>query len=100
MLQKGLDPYEYMDNGGKFSEKQLPENEDIYSSLNMEDIADTDYRSTKRVWKDFEIKNLGKYHHLYVWSNTVLLVDVFKNFQNTCLEIFELDPGYFLLCQD
>ena len=42
----------------------------FYSKLNMEDITDVDYVHGKRVCKDFEIKNLGKYHDLYVQSNT------------------------------
>ena len=30
-----------------------------------------------RVCKDFEIKDLGEYHDLYVQSDTLLLADVF-----------------------
>ena len=41
-------------------------------------------------------KKLGKYHELYVESDTLLLVDLFENFGNTCLEIYELDPAKFL----
>ena len=48
----------------------------------MEDITDADYAYAKRVCKNFEIKNLGEYHNLYVQSNTLLLADVFVNFQN------------------
>ena len=48
----------------------------------MEDITDADYVHPKRVCKDFEIKNLGEYHNLYVQSDTLLLADVFENFQN------------------
>ena len=40
----------------------------------MEDIADADYAHARRVCKDFEIKNLGEYHDMYVHSNTLLLV--------------------------
>ena len=44
----------------------------------------------------FKIKHLREYYDLYFPSNTLLLADVFENFQNTCLEIFELDPARFL----
>ena len=40
-LQKGVYPYEYMDNWEKFNETLL-EKEDCYSHLNMEDITDAD----------------------------------------------------------
>ena len=33
---------------------------------------------------------------MYVRSNTLLLADVFENFKNMCLEIYELDPAKFL----
>ena len=45
----------------------------------MEDFEDADLHS-KRVCKDFEIKNLGEYHNLYLKSDTSLLPDVLKNF--------------------
>ena len=86
----------YMDDWEKFNETSLAEKEDFYSQLNMEDITDTDYSHTKRVFKDFEIKKLGGYHYLYVQSNTLLLADVFEKFRNMCLKIYELDPACFL----
>ena len=39
---------------------------------------------------------IGDYHDLYVQSDTLLLADVFENFRNKCLEIYELDPIYFV----
>ena len=44
----------------------------------------------------FEIKNLGEYHDLYVQNYTLLLSDIFENFRNMCLSIYELDSVYFL----
>ena len=85
-----------MDDWEKFNETSLPGKEDFYSHLNMEDITDADYAHAKRVCKDFEIKHLGEYHDLYVQSDTLLLADVFENFRNMCLEIYELDPAKFL----
>ena len=85
LLQKGVYPYEYMDDWKKFNETSLPEKEDFYSHSNMKDITDADYVHAKGNCKDFEIKNLGEYHELYVQSDTLLLGDVFEN-------LYELDP--------
>ena len=64
-MQKGVYSYEHMVDWEKFNETSLPEKEDSYSNLDMEDITDADYMHVKRVCKDFEIKNLGEYHDLY-----------------------------------
>ena len=61
--------------------------EGFYSHLNIEDITNADYAHTKRVCKDFEIKNLGEYHDMCVQSDTLLLADAFQNFRNMCPEI-------------
>ena len=60
----------------------------------MEDISDEDYLHAQKVWDVFKIKNLGEYHDLYVQSDTLLLADVY--FRNMCLNIYELDPIYFV----
>ena len=62
----------------------------------MEDISDEDYLHAQKVWDVFKIKNLGEYHDLYVLSDTSLLADVFENFWNMCLNIYELDPIHFV----
>ena len=60
-----------------------PEKEKFYKILNMEDITDADYANAKRVHKkDFEMKNLGEYHGLYLISDVLHLADVFDNFRN------------------
>ena len=74
---------------GKSQWNTLHEKEDFCSHLKMEDNTDADYAHTKRVCK-------GKHHDLYLQSEIILLADVFKNFRNTCLKIYELDPGKFL----
>ena len=96
LLRKDVYPYEYMDHSKKFNETSLPGKEDFYNHLNMEDITDADYVHAKRVCKDFEIKYFGEYHDLYVQIDTLLLADVFENFRNMCIKIYELDPAKFL----
>ena len=63
----------------------------------MEDITGVDYnKHAKIVFKNFINKNLGDYHGFYVQSDTLLLADVFENFRNMCIKVYELDPAYFL----
>ena len=62
----------------------------------MEDITNADYAHTKGVCNDFEIKNLREFYDFYVQSNTLLLADLFENFRNMCLDIYETDPAKFL----
>ena len=50
----------------------------------------------QKVWDVFEIKTLGEYHDLYIKIDTLLLADMFEDFRNKCLEIYELDPIYFV----
>ena len=85
-----------MDSWERFDEISLPDKEAFCSSLNMEDSTDVDYRYTKRVFKNLNNKNLGDYHDLHVKSDTLLLADVFENFRNKCIELYELDPAHFL----
>ena len=48
------------------------------------------------MFEEFKLKNLGDHHDLYVQSNTLLLADVFENFRNKFIKIYELDPAHFL----
>ena len=58
-----------MDDWEKFNETTLPEKEEFYSNLNMEDITD--------VFDD-------------------VFDDVFENFRKMCLKIYHLDPVKFV----
>ena len=85
-----------MDSWQRFDETSLPDKEAFYSNINMEDITDVDYRHGKTVFEYLINKNLGDYHDLYVPSDTILLADVFENFRNMCIKVYELDPAHFL----
>ena len=105
MLRKGVYLYWIYGRLQKSQWKPLPEKEDFYSHLNMEDITGADYAHTKRVCKDFKIKNLGEYHDLFVQRDTLLLADVFSNFRNTYLKKIKVkldlwtDIGMLLLVE-
>ena len=64
--------------------------------MNLENVSDGEYVDAQKVWDVFEIKHVGEYHDLYVQSDTLLLADIFQNFRKMCLDIYELDPVYFV----
>ena len=85
-----------MDSWERFDETALPEKEAFYSSLNMEDITEVDHRHAKRGFKSLNNKFLGGYHNLYVQSDVLLLADIFGNYRNMCVKVYELHPAQFL----
>ena len=100
LLRKGVYHYEYMNECEKFNETLLPEKEEFYSKLDVEDTTDADYMHAKRVCKDFQIKYLGEYHDLYLKSHTLLLLDIFENFRKMRLKVYYLDPINFFQLLD
>ena len=95
LIKKGIYPYEYMDNWNRFNESKLPDKAKFYSKLNMNEVSDKDYEHARKVWKEFEIKNMREYHDLYLLTDTILLANVFESFRNVCMENYGLDPGHF-----
>ena len=96
LLRKAVYPYEYITDWGKFNKTQLPLKDEFYSSLNIENITDVDYRHANNVFKKFKLKHVGENHDLYVQNDTLLLAAVFENFRNMCIKVYELDPAHFL----
>ena len=94
MLRKAVYPYKIMVDLEKF-------NETTYLKKKKKNVYYRYYRCrlhayAKTVCKDFQIKNLGEYHDLYLKSDTLLLSDGFENFRKTCLKVYHLDPVKFL----
>ena len=96
LLRKGIYPYEYMDSWERFYETSLPNKKAFYSKLFLKGITDEDYTHSQKIFEGLKLKNLGEYHDLYIQSDTLLLGDVFENFRNKSIEIYELDPAHFL----
>ena len=61
----------------------------------MSGVSESDYQHAQRVWTEFNIKNLGKYHDLYLKTDVVLLENVFATFRETSLAHYGLDPAHF-----
>ena len=96
LLSKGVYTYKYMESCKIFDETSLHDKKEFYSSLNMEGITNVDYRHGKRVFKYFNNENIDNYHDLYVQNDTLLLANIFENFRNVTIKIYELDPAQIL----
>ena len=95
LIRKGIYPYEYMDNWGRFEETTLPPASSFHSKLNMFGVSDQDYEHACKVWRDFGIRNLGEYHDLYLLTDVILLANVFESFREVCLDNYGLDLAHF-----
>ena len=85
LVRKGIYPYEYMDSWDRFKETSLPPASSFYSNLNMSGVSDEDYEHARKIWRQFDISNLGEYHDLYLQTDVILLANVFEMFRHVCL---------------
>ena len=95
LIRKGVYLYEYMSSWDKFDEMELPLKDAFCSNLNMNNISDQDYSQAQKVWKGFDMKNLGEYHDLYLKTDVILLSNIFEAFRLTCLKHYSLEQAHF-----
>ncbi|XP_057308208.1 uncharacterized protein LOC130646086 [Hydractinia symbiolongicarpus] len=95
LLEKFRNMHTGNDEQFRFNETELPSKDDFYSELNMSHISDADYEHAQKVWKAFDIKDLGEYHDIYLNTDVLLLAGVFETFRETCLRYYKLDPAHF-----
>ena len=95
LKRKGVFPYEWLDSVEKFKVEKLPEKEAFYSQLNDEGISDSDWEYAVKVWKEFDMKNMGDYHDVYLKADVFQLADVFEAFRKVCQTHYDLDPAWF-----
>ena len=96
VTQKGIFPYEFMDDISKLQSEGLPSKDKFYSTLYESDVSNEDYQRAQRVWSHFNMKTMRDYHDLYLETDVLLLADVFENFRRTCMESYELDPAHYV----
>ena len=94
LKQKDAYTYEYMDSFKRFGEEKLHNRECFYSSIKdgttgdigetLDDhINDKDYLKRKKIWNEFNMKNMGDHHYQYL-KKDVFLLAVFEKFIDTC----------------
>ena len=93
--RKGIYPYEFMDDFEKFKKQSLPKKTSFFSRLKQEKVSEEDFEHAQRVWREFELKNMGDFHDLYLKTDVLLLADVMENFRKLCEKHYGLDPAHF-----
>jgi hypothetical protein len=96
ICQKGIYPYEWMDDKEKFKQEHLPARREFKSKLKLAGVTNTEYKHAQRVWKHFKCKTFQDYHDLYLKCDVLLLADIFENFRKTSIEHYKLDPANFI----
>ena len=58
-------------------------------------INDGEYLTCKKIWQEFDMKNMGNYHIPYLKKDALLLADAFEKFIDTYLKFYGLDPCHY-----
>ena len=95
LKRKGVYPYDFTSSFESLKVTQLPNKEQFYNRLGGENINDEDYIHAQQVWDTFKIKDLGQYCDLYLKTDVLLLTDVFEDFRNNCMDVYNLDPAHY-----
>ena len=85
-----------MDSWKRLNETSLPNKKTFYSEMYLEGITDKEYIDAQKVFEELGLKSKGDYHDLFVQSDTLLLADLFENYRNKFIEIYELNPPHLL----
>ena len=81
-----------MDSWEKLDETTLPDKEEFYSNLNLENISDEGHFHAQKVWEGFEIKSQGEYYDLICLKWYIITC----RYVSKCHDIYGLDPVYFV----
>ena len=95
MIEKGIYPYDFVNNYSRLFTTILPTKDKFYSKLNDEHCDDKSYQIALNVWDKFNCKTFIDYHNLYSISDVLLLSDVWNNFRNTGYRIYDLGTNYY-----
>ena len=97
VLGKSFFPYEYCKSLETMQKtKKLPKRTDFYSTLSETSISKEDHCFAKKVWKEFEMKNLIDYTALYCKIDVVILAEVFEKFRDEMIKFSQIDPGHYI----
>ena len=96
LFQKGIYPYDYMNDAVRLNENRLPSRNDFANRLRQQECSALDYAQAQLVWKAFNCQSFLDYHNLYLKCDVLLLADVFESFRTVSMTNYDLDPAHFV----
>ena len=96
LSQKGVYPYDWVDDISKLDYKGLPPRINFYNKLTQELITEEEYKHALNVYEALGCKTFKDYHLAYLKCDVMFLADVFEKFRKTCVTYYGLDPANYL----
>ena len=96
-LRKLVYPYDYIDGFSRFEEK-IPDRSKFYNKLNESELSEDEYQRLLKTCQVFGIETLGELHDLYLKIDVLILCCVFEDYRRLGMEMFRLDPAYYIRC--
>ena len=85
--QKGVFPYDFLDDMSCFGHTKLPNRRLFFNRLTSTMCSLGDYFRAVKVWKKFDCRTFADFHDVYLKSDVTLLADVFEKFRASCMEL-------------
>lgn len=93
---KQVFPYEFLTSFDALRETSLPSQQSFFNSLTKTSTSDDDYQHAKQVWNSTNCTTMTDYVRIYLWTDVLLLAEVFENFRTTSLKQYSLDPLHYI----
>ena len=93
---KGDFCYYYVDFFARLDESALPPRAAFFNRIRGVKCSEAVYANAQHLFANFQCKSLKNYMKLHLLSDICLLADVFQIFRNNTLEVYQLDPAYFV----
>lgn len=95
LTRKGVFPYTFLDGEAAFDSPCLPGIGAFYNDLSDTPCDPGDYEHALNVFSAFGMKNFGDYHDLYLWTDVLLLAEVYEAHRLKSHEAYGLDPSWY-----
>ena len=92
---KACFPYEFLTKENTYNEN-LPNIENFYSSLKLDNISKEDYDKTLEIYEKLNYKNVKEYLDIYLKLDICLQADIFNVFRKTIWDKFEIDCSKYI----